>query len=247
MGIGFVLIIWAIVGTILAGLGMLVLGGAAALFTRGVTTGRWKPILVAGLFPFACLAWAGGLFVFQAIINDVVFHRDPGLGDTWYCPLPNGYALMMIDLTDNGWVYNPKTQPGSGVGEQEDAIAGVRVVQVAGRFILGGADSQSFQDSGEDSTRVDSYFLMDTETGKRTTFPTQDSLRNAASQLGIQLNLQPIDSVYSKYRLTWFDAFVGLLLFAAPLLALGLLVRWIVRLRRTRRISLQPTRHGADG
>src|SRR5271157_5520257 len=159
MGIGIVLLLWAVVGTFLAGLGMLVLGGAAAFFTRGVTAGRWKAILVVSLFPFACLAWAGALFGFQAIVNEGVLQRDPGLGDAWHCPLPNGYALLMIDLTDQGWVYNPKTQPGGGVGEQEDAVAGVRIVQVAGRYILGGSDSQAFQYSGQERTQVDSYFL----------------------------------------------------------------------------------------
>lgn len=68
------------------------------------------------------------VFGFQAIVNEIVLHRDPGLGDTWHCPLPNGYALLMIDVMDHGWVYNPKTQPGDSVTEREDSVAGVRKV-----------------------------------------------------------------------------------------------------------------------
>ncbi len=45
--------------------------------------------------------------MFQEVINETVHHRDAGLGDTWRCPLPNGYALMMIDVTDQGWVPTP--------------------------------------------------------------------------------------------------------------------------------------------
>jgi len=149
MGIGFVLLIWAVAGTILAGIGALLFGGLTSVLTRKVTRGRRRVIIAAGLLPFACLIWAGALFVFQALVNEGVLHRDPGLGDTWHCPLPNGYALMMIDVTDQGWVYNPKTQPGDGVVEQDDAVAGVRIVQIAGRYIAGGSDTRSFQHSGQ--------------------------------------------------------------------------------------------------
>lgn len=124
MGIGIVLVFWAMAGAILAGIGALILRGAAAFLTSGAQRGRRRVILAATLFPVFCLAWAGLVFVFQAVINETVLHRDAGLGDTWRCPFPNGYALMMIDVTDQGWVYNPKTQPGDAVGEQEDAVPG---------------------------------------------------------------------------------------------------------------------------
>lgn len=241
MGIGIVLLFWAVVGTILAGIGMLVLGGATAFFTRRVVKGRRTAIVAAGLFPFACLAWAGALFVFQAFVNEAILHRDPGLGDSWHCPLPNGYALMMIDVTDQGWVYNPKTQAvAGGVGEQEDAVAGVRMVQVAGQYIVGGSDSQSFQHLEQNKNDVDSYFLLDTRTGKRTTVKTYDELRQVASQVGIQLDLRPINSVYSRYRFTWFEVFIGFLLCVPPLLTAWLLFKWIVRLRGTQETSPQP-------
>ena len=102
------------------------------------------------------------MFVFQAVVNEGLLHRDLGLGDTWHAPLPNGYQIMMIDVTDQGWVYNPKTQPGSAVGEPADAVAGVRNLQVAGRYILGSADSKTFEHLGKDTNQVDTYFLMDT-------------------------------------------------------------------------------------
>lgn len=241
MGIGVVLLFWAVVGTILAGIGMMFLGRATAFLTRKVVKGRRTVIAVARLFPFACLAWAGALFVFQAFVNEEMLQRDPGLGDSWHCPLPNGYELMMIDVTDQGWVYNPKTQdPGGGVGEQEDAVAGVRMVQVAGKYIVGGSDSQSVQHYGQNKEDVDSYFLLDTQTGKRTTLKTHDELRQLAAQVGIDLDLKPIARVYYRYRFTWFDLFVGFLLCVPPLLGAWLLFKWIARLRRAQETSSAP-------
>ena len=136
MGLGFVLFFWAIAGTILAGIGAVILGVVTGFLTRRVGETRKRAIILASVFPFVCLGWAGVLFLFQAIINGALLHRDAGLGDTWECPLPNGYAITMIDVTDQGWVYNPRTQSGGGIGEQEDAVAGVRTLQVAGRYVL---------------------------------------------------------------------------------------------------------------
>lgn len=81
------------------------------------------------------------------------------------CPLPNGYAITMSDVTDHAWVYNPKTQTGE-LSEQDDSVAGVAVVQVAGRHTLGGADSHE-ANPGSDIGAVDSYFNLDNPDGKK--------------------------------------------------------------------------------
>jgi hypothetical protein len=239
MGIGIVLLFWAVVGTILAVIAVLILGGTTAVLTRGAPVGRRRAIIAVSLFPFACLAWAGIIFVFQAFVNEEVLHRDPGLGDAWHCPLPNGYEILMIDVTDQGMVYNPKTQGTSGgVGEQEDAVFGVRLVQVAGRYIIGGVDEGRPPEI--ESKKIDSYFILDTRTGKRTTLPTYASVASAAGQLGIGLSLEPIYRVYSRYRFSWFDVFAGALLLSPILIAFLLLVRLVMRLRQTRGPTLQP-------
>lgn len=239
MGIGFVLLFWAVIGTILSGLAAIVFGGFAAVFTRRVIKGRRPAILAATLLPFACFAWAGVIFAFQSLVNEGLLHRDPGLGDAWSCPLPNGYQILMIDVTDYGWVYNPKTQFGyDGVGEREDAVFGVRLVQIAGPYIFGGVDEDSPPEL--DSAKIDSYFMLDARTGKRTKLPNYDALSSAAGQLGIQLHLEPIDRVYRKYRFSWFDVFAGVLFCVPILIAFFFLVRWVLRLRRTRGPALQP-------
>jgi hypothetical protein len=240
MGIGFVLVLWAVVGMILAGIGAGVLGAVASYFTRYVGKDGRKAVIAAILFPFACLGWAGMIFVFQALVNEEVFQRDPGMGDTWKCPLPNGYALLMIDEPDQGVVYKPVNQHVEGVvGIQQGAVDGIRIMQVAGRYILGGADSRSSDHFG-DKAEVDSYFLLDTGTGERQSFSTYEALRTAAGLRGVQLALQPIEAVYDKYRFTYFDKFVGCLLCVPPVLLAWLLVRWIVRLRGRRDMISQP-------
>lgn len=233
MGILFVLMIWAVAAVILASAGIVLLGGLTAYFTRGVKRSRRRAIIAATFFPIACLGWAGTIFVLQWAVNADLLHRDPGLGDVSTCPLPNGYQLLMIDGTDQGSIYNPKTQKTKNVvAEQEDAVDGVRVVQVAGRYILGGLNTSVFDPLPTRSPKVDSYFLLDTNTGKRVTFLTYGELHQAAAQLGIHANLQPIEVVYLRYRFTLFDVLIGFLLLVPPLLSGWLLVRWIVRLRK---------------
>jgi hypothetical protein len=232
MGIAFVLVIWGAIWSVLAGIGSLILRWVVAYFTRGVTSRRGL-LRVATFFPVACLAWAGTVFVFQAVVNVSLLHRDVGLGDGFDCPLPNGYALTFIDVTDIGTLYNPKNRPvWSDV--RENAVNDVRIIQLAGPYVLGGSDTKRFEHFGQEGSPVDSYFLLDTRTGKRTDFKTYGELGHAAQQLKVQPRLVPIDSLYSKYRFTWFDAFAGILLGGPPLIGAALLTRWTIRLRRTR-------------
>ena len=235
MGIGLVLIFWIVIGSILASIGFVVFGGTTAFLTRGVREGRKKAILAASAFPFSCLIWAGVVFIFQAAVNVGLLHRDAGLGDGWDCPLPNGYAIEMIDVTDQGTVYNPKTQTVSGVVSGQNDVANcVRIMQVTPRYILGGLDSKAYNYLGSNSDQLDGYFILDTQAGTRTDIPTLDALRLSAASLGIQLNLEPIETVYDHYRFTWFDVVSAFLLIVPPLIVAGLMVRWIVRLRRSR-------------
>ena len=91
MGIGFVLIFWGVLGLIGATIGSAILRQIASDFTQGRV--RSSPQLRAiRLFPFACIVWAAGVFISYAVINEVAFDRDAGIGDGWTCPLPNGYA-----------------------------------------------------------------------------------------------------------------------------------------------------------
>ncbi len=77
MGVGFVLLIWAVVGATLACAGALVMGATTIFLTRKATKDRSLVLLASVAFPFACLGWAALLFVFQGLVNGAM-HRDPG-------------------------------------------------------------------------------------------------------------------------------------------------------------------------
>jgi hypothetical protein len=231
MGIGFVPIIWAIVGFALASFGSLILVAIAKFLTRRDTFHRHAFVLAVGIFPFVGLGWAGVVFVFQAVVNEGFLHRDPGAGDYWTCPLPNGYKLSFIDTMDQGWLYDSK----DGIAGQEALVSEVRSLQVSGQYILGGATSEEIP---SEHAAIDHYFLVDGKTRSRQDFRTLDALKIDAAQRGVHVNLEPVDQVYSRYRFTWFDV-LTVYLFCVPLVVYsGVLLWWLLRLRRNRTLAL---------
>jgi len=200
--------------------------------SRGNIQRSPRLISAVRMFPFACVAWAFIVFLFSSTMNEMVFQRDPGLGDAYRCPLPNGYAILMIDVTDRGIVFNPRTQPAHGVGETADA-ARACVLQLAGSFILGGSFCRI--DPGrrpDDPDPAFHYFLLDTTSGTRTEIPTYEALRMAAASRNIQLHLEPIAQIYNRYRFTWFDTVITIAMFGVPALCGAYLFRSLWRLRK---------------
>ena len=233
MGIAVVLIFYAVVLTIAASVGAVLFGVLSYLLTRRSRQHRKNIILASVCFPFLCVAYAGVWFVLYAVINYAVFHRDPGLGDSWETPLPNGYALMMIDTTDQGTVYNPKTQTDRGVVTgQDDAVFGVRQLQVSKQLIFGARDSGYFSRIGQDSNVVDSYFELDTAKKTRREFKSLDELRQQAALEGATLQLREFDSVFRDYRTTWFDYLAGAILLLVPISGFVSLAWWVWKVRR---------------
>jgi len=106
-----------------------------------------------------------------------------------------------------------------------------------GRYILGATDSKSFEHLGNDGNQIDGYFLLDTQLGQQTRFQNYEGLRQSARILGIEPNLQPINSVYSKFRFGWFDIVSGVLFLLGPVAGAVLLIAWVRRLRLTRTLS----------
>jgi hypothetical protein len=210
---------------------------AALFFTRGVKSGRRKLVITASLLPVACVGWALSVLWVEGTVNHNFLDRDPGYGDMWACPLPDGYAIEMIDDPDFGVLYNPETQKTGRVAwgaRFDDPIDQVRLLQLAGPYIFGGVDSHVFDPTELDKKQVDSYFLLDTRTGRHTSFLTYDELAGEVQQLGFEPKLEGIFTVYSRYRFTWFEAFMDLLLSVPPIVGTSLLVRRIIWLRRTR-------------
>jgi hypothetical protein len=238
MGITVVLMVYAIGMTIAAAIGASVLGAVTFALTRH-SKNRGRVVFASSLFPFLCVGFAGGWFVVYAAINYEVFHRDPGLGDSWETPLPNGYALMMIDTTDQGTVYNPRTQAhGDSVSSQDDAVFGVRQLQVSRGLIFGARDKGYFGRIGQESRLVDSYFELDTTKKTHTEFDSLAGLRQRATSEGVVLQLRDFVSVYADYRNTWFDYLAGGVLLLVPGIGFFLLARWVWKVRRSEAASV---------
>lgn len=235
MGILFVLIFYGIALTVAASIGAIAFGVASYHLTKQSGPKRKRAVLASIIFPFACEAFAAGWFVAYAITNYTVFHRDPGLGDSWDTPLPNGYALMMIDTTDQGTVYDPKTQryPGS-VGDRDDTEFGVRQLQVSKALIFGARDSGYFSRIGQDSKAVDTFFEIDTINNRRSEFKSLEELRAQAAHEGVTLNLRGFSAVFDDYRWTWFDYLAGSILLLTPAAGFLILAIWIWRLRKAK-------------
>jgi hypothetical protein len=237
MGIGLALVSWCVKGTAIA-TAIAVLAGAltAILVPRGRPR-RTRYILWACVFPFACCCWLLGVFVFQAYVNESLLYRDPGFGRTWQTPLPNGYALLMLDEHHDGTVFNPTTHVSDSSDNDihpdgPDAVSGVRVIQLAGNKILGGTGPIGQYSSPATRNRIDSYFLLDTAARTRANFLNYDALTQAAQPLGIAPHLEPIYRVYKRYRFTWFDL-SAIALALVPTLGIGFLIaRRISRLRQ---------------
>src|SRR5579863_7458863 len=104
---GFVLLV---VSAALVCIGTPIFAAATFFLTRGVKSKRRKVVITASLLPIACVGWALSVLWVEGTVNQNLLNRDPGYGDMWACPLPNGYAVEMIDDPDFGVLYNPWTQ-----------------------------------------------------------------------------------------------------------------------------------------
>jgi hypothetical protein len=137
IAIGMTLLFCAAVLT-LSGLVGLVFGALTATVVRDVSWRHRLAISAKSALPFACLA----LIAIPFVLRWVIAERTSIPGS---CGLPNGYSLMLIDPADAAWVYNPRNESrNESVGWQKDGVDGVRTLQLAGRYILGGRDTHGF-------------------------------------------------------------------------------------------------------
>lgn len=201
----------------------LLFAGITAIVVGRIDWRRRMAISATSGFRFAC--WA--LFTAPFVLWWADAEKASSLG---FCQLPNGYTLMIINPNGPGWVYKPKDT----LSQQtwpKDALDGVEILQIAGRYMIGGRDSNGLS-LGKLGERVDSYFILDGETRQVTTLSSLQELQNAASRLSIPLRLEPVRAVYFKYGPT--DPKKILRFFVLPLLLalLYLLPRWIVMLRK---------------
>ena len=187
---------------------------------------------VPGCFHFVCLAWAGGVFVVYAIVNDVAFHRDPGIGDVFTARCP----MDISSIGSTCLIKGPSTIPKHREGQASSAIVRILFLRRE-RFrsqdhtflpVLAGNTHRTTVKTGAACFITSSILEPAIE---------QDSLPMTASarrrlNFGTQPGLDNPGDVYARYRLTWFDAVAGFTMFGVPLLGALLLLRWMLRIRR---------------
>jgi hypothetical protein len=223
----FVLGFYFIVLSVAAAISGSILMAATSRYLTAVPIRRAKMTRIAGLFPFACVVFAGIWFVGYAAISDGLFHRDPMIGDSWYANIGNGYAIGMIDVMNQGVLY-----PSDGDINGPGAIDGVRRLQIVGDQIFGTRDTKFFEHFGNELQMEDAYFSINTKSYVKKGFPTEASLASYVEGEGIRFKLEPIENAYHRYRIGWFDWFAGLFLVGVPAYVFWRLLRHIRLIKR---------------
>jgi hypothetical protein len=188
---------------------------------------RAPALRAATLFPFAVLLWSGIIVAVQVPIDTVVFRCDPGAGDFMHIPLSGTYNLEITDdAIDTGFIVK-RPLSGDYDSSEHTQIACVSSLQVSGSYILALA---------QDSPR--NYLLLNAATGKNEEFDKLQQLKDAASKLGIAVKLEPPFEVLWNLRYNWFDWFLRILWLAVPVVSLGVLIGWIIKLRTKQSMTI---------
>ncbi|MBB5062194.1 hypothetical protein [Granulicella mallensis] len=227
MGIAFVLLFYAGALSIAAVVSMGVLFALVAFFTRHVESGRKRALAFSLLLPPCCVLFCGLSFPCYWVINDTIFHRDAGLGDSWYTPMPNGYMLQMIDVTEYGSISAPQKQADG------ETVSNVRRLQVDGDMISGTSDSLALQSFGRSEDAEDQYFILNAKNGVKQQFKSMAEFNQAIQNLGLHQHLRPFWNVFCDYRNSWFDYVYAVGLLLLPLAGLGMLLGYVLRIRKT--------------
>lgn len=233
MGPLFVILFWAVVGSVLGALASAVLVAIVSGLTRRAIAGRKRAMVTAAVLPFAGLA-----YMFVCVIIFSVWSsargRDWGWGDTWDIPILGTYHLMMIDVTDRGTVYDksdPRVAHGSSVGggpNDQDAIFGVRRLELRPPYIIGAAATESFT-SFEEKPAETIFFRMDTRNRTR----IDKASLNELEQITGKTNLKPVDAVYSSLRYSKVDLIPLFVFSILPIATIWYLLRALLRMRAT--------------
>jgi hypothetical protein len=207
VGIGCVLLLWALLLGSAAAIGAVVLGFWSWRKQRRALgrAGVFKAVAAAAL-PFVLLAYVGVAFAGYAVWCVAIRSVDPGIGDGWQVPVGNDHYFCMIDVPDSGYVLKGGCSGGPIVAEITELAS-------AGPLLIG-------------KSRSDGPFLLDTRTGRLQTFTSMDA---ALSQVTPRPTLQSAAAFYTDRRFVLADAIAALLI-AVPAIRLSILWhRWFIR------------------
>jgi hypothetical protein len=193
---------------------------------RAVRIARWVPAmgfayLLLGVVAFSVWSSARG--------------RDWGWGDTWQTPVLGNYSLIMVDVTDQGTIFDRTDADvfshgtvGNALGRR-DVIFGVRRMEVRAPYLIGTAAPSALDDAAGAPETL--FFILNTRTGIRTDEGSLAALQAEAEKLGGRLKLQSVKDIYSQFRYGKADLIPLLALAIPPVVGSWFLIRWFLRLR----------------
>lgn len=138
-------------GVIAATISAFILGKTVSLLTKDYYHSRFLIQAAWGL-PFATLAWLVVVLIGAMAVNESR-DRDPGIGDDYWCRLPNGYQMATIDVLHHARLKSANASL--------PEIHYVQQLQLKDPYMFGSTDS-GFGFSAE---KVDSYFQLDLRSG----------------------------------------------------------------------------------
>jgi hypothetical protein len=219
VGIGFVLLFWA-----------LLLGGAAVVcaialglwswWNERSTFGRGGIVraLAAAALPLLLLVYAGAAFAGYAIWCEAVRDVDPGIGDGWRVPVGNDHYFCMIDIPDDGYLLK-------GGCSGAPIVHGITELAAAGDLVFGNSES-----SGP--------FVLDTRTGALQTIASVDA---ALARITPRPILQRAADFYADRRWGRADAIAAVLIGVPAIAATISWYLWFIRSRPARRGAVPMT------
>jgi hypothetical protein len=217
VGLGFVLLVWAVI-----------LGGAAV--AAGVVGGVWSwwnhrrlfgraelfKAAAAAALPLVVLAYAGAAFVGYAIWCESIRGVDLGIGDSWRVPVANDYYFCMIDVPDKGYLLKGGCSGGP-------VVDGITELAAAGDLVAGNSESHG-------------PFVLDTRTGALQRLSRVD---DALARITPRPALLDAYAFYGSRRWGRADVFAALLIGIPALAAAFFWYWWFIRLSPARRGSLR--------
>ena len=198
MGILFILLFWAGVLIVVAGL---CAAGISVWASNRRPPSQGEPVHVAkaAALPFVILVYGAVAFIGYSYWCEEVRQVDIGIGDSWKVPIANGYFFCMLDVPDRGAVM----QGGCSGGFLVEDITAVAAV---GDTLVGVSKGRGF--------------TFDTLTGHFQEFPDAE---RATAQVSPVPVLQDPNWFYASRRWSLADAIsIG----AVGLGAVGLFIIW---------------------
>lgn len=187
IGFAFAQIAMLAVGAFVGG----IFAGVVWLTTRRAKYGRGKILTLAFLFPVLALFYLEAAWLSYGIV-EYAMGRDSFVDGVYHYPLSGEYRLVIMDkMPEQAYIDHPN-------GPGASSFSEMREFQVIRHLIIGTSHKDvSGTDWGPDK-QADQFFIIDTSNGSVRAFQSMAELHSAASSLGLDLHLHPVQDALTE-------------------------------------------------